>query len=90
MKKKFNTTGTCYAHLHYLMDNSAKLAQVLQLIEEGSYFTINRPRQYGKTTMLFHITDKLKQNSDYVPILLSFEDIDEHWSATDADLPGCL
>ena len=49
MTKKFNITGTCYPALHYMADISAKLQGGYGY---GGYFTINRPRQYGKTTML--------------------------------------
>jgi len=53
MKKKFNVTGLCYPHQHYMMDVTQKRAQALAMVEEGDYFIINRPRQYGKTTMLY-------------------------------------
>lgn len=47
-KKKFNITGTCYPHLHYMLDNRSKLDEIQAMVEEGAYFVINRPRQYGK------------------------------------------
>ena len=50
MKKKFNDTGLCVPHRHYMADTSKKIEQIIRLIEEGEYFTINRPRQFGKTT----------------------------------------
>jgi hypothetical protein len=52
MKKKFNITGVCHPDFHYLMDTREKLAKMTEMIESGEYFTINRPRQYGKTTTL--------------------------------------
>jgi len=45
MPKRFNVTGTCFPDEHYMADISGKLAQVLAMIEDGAYFTINRPRQ---------------------------------------------
>ncbi|MEO0041369.1 MAG: hypothetical protein RL329_817, partial [Bacteroidota bacterium] len=36
-----------------MADVSAKMAETLQLVEDGEYFIINRPRQYGKTTTLY-------------------------------------
>ncbi len=52
MKRKFNDTGLCVPHRHYMVDTSAKIEQIIQLVEAGEYFTINRPRQFGKTTTL--------------------------------------
>ena len=52
MKKYFNVTGNCNPQRHYMVDVSRKFEQVMDLIEQGEYFAINRPRQYGKTTML--------------------------------------
>ena len=58
-----------------MADTSAKLAAIMRLVEDGSYFVINRPRQYGKTTTLFLLERQLRQNSDYLPILIGFEGI---------------
>ena len=61
MQREFNITGVCYPKLHYMMDNSAKLSSVVNLISRGKYFTINRPRQYGKTTTLHFLVERLKK-----------------------------
>ena len=47
----------------------------MELIEIGEYFAINRPRQYGKTTMLFNIARILRQNDKYILSKMSFEGI---------------
>jgi len=73
--KKFNITGTCIPSRHYMADTSAKLKRVMALIEEGEYFTINRPRQYGKTTTMLRITDLLNQSETYLAFNISFEGI---------------
>ena len=52
MKKEFNTEGNCIPEKHYMVDLSGKISGIFSLIEKGKYFTINRPRQYGKTTIL--------------------------------------
>lgn len=75
MEKEFNVTGTCIPNMHYMVDTSNKLKQVMKFIEKGKYFVINRPRQYGKTTTLFLLSNKLKQTEDYLPIKISFEGI---------------
>ena len=52
MPKKFNDTGLCIPDRHYMVDISNKIHQIIQLTGDGEYFTINRPRQFGKTTTL--------------------------------------
>lgn len=52
MKKRFNSTGVCISRKHYMVDISNKLKKIEKLIDNEHYFTINRPRQYGKTTTL--------------------------------------
>jgi len=76
MKKKFNVTGVCYPHLHYMMDNVEKMKEIMEMIKGGDYFIINRPRQYGKTTTLFFIETALNKTKDYVPIRLNFQGVD--------------
>jgi hypothetical protein len=71
MKKKFNTTGSCNPAQHYMVDTSKKLAQIEEYIEDGSYFTINRARQFGKTTTLDLLFNRLSDR--YEVIQLSFE-----------------
>ena len=72
MAKKFNVTGTCIPGQHYIADTSGKLRQILDMVEAGNYFIINRPRQYGKTTTLFLLVQRLRQSSEYLPIRISF------------------
>ncbi len=83
MKKKFNTTGTCYPQHHYMMDNSKKLEYVFNLIEQGKYFSIHHPRQYGKTTILYTITKTWQQSDDYFAIALNFQGIDRQFHQSD-------
>ena len=70
--KEFNITGTCIPEKHYMVDTSKKIDDIImKLIEKEKYFTINRPRQYGKTTTMYFLDKKLK--GDYLLIRLSFE-----------------
>ena len=73
MKKRFNSTGVCVSKKHYMVDISDKLEQIKKLIDDEFYFTINRPRQYGKTTTLNEINNALKDI--YLVISMSFEGI---------------
>jgi len=76
MQKRFNDTGLCIPYRHYMVDTSVKLKQIIQLVEWGEYFTINRPRQFGKTTTLFQLDKALNLRDDYVALKISFEGID--------------
>ncbi|MEM8528024.1 MAG: AAA family ATPase [Bacteroidota bacterium] len=56
-----------------MMDNSTKLSEIITLAEQGKYFVINRPRQYGKTTTLRMTEQLLQKREDFLCIRLSFE-----------------
>ena len=73
MKKRFNSTGVCVGRKHYMVDISNKLEKIRELIDNEFYFTINRPRQYGKTTTLNELKKLLKE--EYLVISISFEGI---------------
>lgn len=75
MEKEFNVTGTCIPSKHYMVDITNKIDQIMKLIQKEKYFIINRPRQFGKTTTLFLISNKLKKTQEYMPIKISFEGI---------------
>ncbi len=76
MKRKFNDTGLCVPKRHYMVDISAKIEQILELVEAGEYLTINRPRQFGKTTTLSLLAERLNERDDAVALKISFEEID--------------
>ena len=59
MRKRFNVTGSCNPERHYMVDSAKRFAAVEALIDQGEYFTINRARQYGKTTTMRMIWRKL-------------------------------
>ena len=69
--KEFNVTGTCIPEENYMVDMTEKLDQMIRMIEKGQYFTINRARQYGKTTALALLYRRLREK--YTIIRLSFE-----------------
>jgi len=57
--KRFNVTGLCVPEKHYMCDISNKVSAIAAMVERGDYFTINRARQYGKTTTLRFLDDEL-------------------------------
>lgn len=69
--RTFNTTGICDPKFHYMVDLSERLAQVRILVDMGKYFTINRARQFGKTTTLHALADYL--NHDYFVVSMDFQ-----------------
>lgn len=83
MKKEFNVTGICRPELHYMMRTEQKMDEVMDLVERGKYFTINRPRQFGKTTILQFLGRALEQKETYLPIRMSFQGVDEKWHTSD-------
>ncbi len=76
MQKEFNDTGLCIPSRHYMTDTSKKIEHIVTLVEKGKYFTINRPRQFGKTTTLSLLAKHLNQREDSIALSLSFEGID--------------
>lgn len=73
MERRFNTTGVCVPHLHYMVDISNKLELIEKMVHRGDYFVINRPRQYGKTTTIYMLEQELKD--EYLVLSISFEGI---------------
>lgn len=73
MRKRFNVTGSCNPEMHYMVDTDKRFKAVEDLIDTGAYFTINRARQYGKTTMLQTIRRRLSDR--YLVIKTSFEGV---------------
>lgn len=79
MQKKFNITGICRPAKHYMADVSGKLAKILAMVEDGDYFVINRPRQYGKTTTLYTLAELLERKGNYLVFNISFEGVGSHF-----------
>jgi len=78
--RRFNVTGLCNPNKHYMVDITNKLRQIKEMIDYGDYFTINRARQFGKTTTLSRLCSFLAD--DYIVISLSFEGWDDENFAT--------
>ena len=60
MGRLFNVNGNCIPELHYMVDLTERLEQVKNMVDAGQYITINRARQYGKTTMLKELAKNLE------------------------------
>lgn len=75
MRKMFNTTGVCRPDKHYMVNIDERLGKIEALIGQGAYFTINRARQYGKTTMIQLLREWL--SGRYIVFSISFEGIEK-------------
>ena len=71
MGKTFNTDGYCDPKLHYMVNLDTRLREIKSMVDAGKYFTINRARQYGKTTVLTALADYLQ--TEYEIISLDFQ-----------------
>lgn len=71
LKRIFNVTGLCVPNMHYMADISRQLSEIRLLVDKGCYFTINRARQYGKTTTLAELAKTL--SNDYLVVSLDFQ-----------------
>ena len=71
MNRTFNTDGYCDPEINYMVDLSDRLARIKAMVDSEKYFTINRARQYGKTTILTALADYLK--NDYEVVSLDFQ-----------------
>ncbi len=74
MSKIFNVAGDCKPELHYMVDIRGRLVEIKGMVDRGDYFTINRARQYGKTTTLKALGRFLER--DYLVVSLDFQTLD--------------
>lgn len=92
MGKIFNTNGCCDPDLHYMVDLTERLQNIKSMVDAGKYFSINRARQYGKTTILAALADYLEKDYDVISMdfqtmsSLSFESEQAFVSAFSAEL----
>lgn len=71
MGKKFNVNGDCKPDLHYMVNIDDRLCAIKTMVDNGDYFTINRARQYGKTTTLKALQRFLKK--EYIVVSMDFQ-----------------
>ncbi len=66
--KVFNTTAVCIPSKHYMVDLSERVKEIKKLVDAGEYFSINRARQYGKTTTLTALEGFIKPIYDILSL----------------------
>ena len=78
--KYFNVTGPCVPSLHYMADTNDKIDRIItEYVDAGAYFIINRARQYGKTTTLELLYQRLAKT--HIVLKVSFEGKDEYFAS---------
>ncbi|MBM3239270.1 AAA family ATPase [Candidatus Poribacteria bacterium] len=73
MTKIFNTAGHCKRDIHYMIDPIPRFADVNELIDAQKYFVIHAPRQSGKTTLLYELTNKLNKAGKYTALNVNIQ-----------------
>ena len=71
--KTFTTTGLCVPAVNYMVNIDDRIEKIKVMVDRGDYFTINRARQYGKTTTLFLLAQRLQP--EYYVLSLDFQGI---------------
>ena len=64
-----------------MVNLDSRLAQIKKMVDKGQYFSINKGRQYGKTTILKALREYLK--NDYVVISMDFQFVSTSEFATE-------
>lgn len=73
--REFNTTGPCDPARHYTVIREVLIAEGIDKVKKGRYFTLFAPRQAGKTTFFKLLLNVLDQKEDFATIWLSFENL---------------
>ncbi len=74
MGRRFNITGSCNLQRHYMVKLDSRLKQIKEnYVDDGSFFVINRGRQFGKTTTLKALKEYL--SNDYTVLSLDFQQL---------------
>ncbi|SES43279.1 PD-(D/E)XK nuclease superfamily protein [Butyrivibrio fibrisolvens] len=79
--RTFNTAAVCVPTKHYMVDLSERIVEIRKLVDDGRYFTVNRARQYGKTTTLTALRSALSKEYDVV--FIDFQSIGKSGYSTE-------
>ncbi len=75
MNRFFNTAGPCVPGEHYLLDASARVREVVDLIHRRQYFVIHAARQTGKTTLLLDLRNSLEAQGSHRALYCTLESV---------------
>ena len=71
--KTFNINASCNPDIHYMADITPGLEIIKSMVDKGQYFTINRARQYGKTTTLRSLKKYLSEED--IVVSMDFQEL---------------
>jgi hypothetical protein len=77
MRPSFNTSGPCFAGEHYMLPPVRRLGRVMELVDDGKYFTLHAGWQTGKTTSAQWLVDHYNAGERYRAIWVDLEDAKE-------------
>ena len=73
MALSFNTAGPCIPGEHYMLPPERRLGRVLELVDEGKYFTLRAGRQTGKTTGVRWLVDHYNAGDRYSALFIDVQ-----------------
>ncbi|MDP6118114.1 MAG: AAA-like domain-containing protein [Planctomycetota bacterium] len=76
MKRRFNTTGPCIPHDHYMLPAQARLADLKDVIDQKLFFVIHAARQTGKTTLIQDLVRELNEGDEYYALYTTLETVE--------------
>jgi hypothetical protein len=102
MRPSFNTTGPCFPGEHYMLPPERRLGRVMQLIDDGKYFTLHAGWQTGKTTSAQWLVEHYNAGERFRALWVDVENaredpdpraaleevLDQFGQAIERDLPG--
>ena len=91
MRPSFNTAGPCFPGDHYMLPPERRLGRLMELVDEGKFFTLHAGRQTGKTTSAQWLCDAYNAGDRYraiwVDIQTAREQPDPTRAFTTSDCP---
>ncbi len=73
MRPSFNVAGPCFPDEHYMLPPERRLGRVMELVEEGKYFTLHAGRQTGKTTSAQWLAEHYNAGERYRAVWFDLE-----------------
>ena len=75
MAKFFNTTGPCNPDEHYMLPATARIPEIMRLVERRQYFALHAARQSGKTTFLKGLVRDINASGERIALYFTVESV---------------
>jgi AAA+ ATPase superfamily predicted ATPase len=73
-ERNFCAGGPIPKEGYYVLRDRPEISEIVDKVEKGRYFVIYAPRQVGKTSLIQEVVQKLADDSEYLPLYLTFQD----------------